>query len=134
MQVDGARHIVGLDGAIARSHVQISVLWHANFDMQSAHRSQRNMESMGNARGKLDLISVLAGIDVQRLVQRVALIFNAEFNLLGVAGGDNDAAVVVGAVDVDTIGNRGGFGVVVRANGGSEQTCGEKGYADECGS
>ena len=43
------------------------------------------MKPMGNSGDKLDLIAVLAGIDVQGLVERIALVFNAEFDFFGVA-------------------------------------------------
>jgi len=35
--------------------------------------------------GQLDLITLLVGFDLQRLVPHIAMIFNAKFNLLGVA-------------------------------------------------
>src|SRR5258708_38825055 len=68
MQVNGAGHVVGLDGSVARSHLQIRILRHANLNMQPSSRVHGEMPPAGNARGEFNLITVLIGFDLQRLM------------------------------------------------------------------
>src|ERR1700733_4751565 len=94
--------------------------------MQSSDRPDGEMPLVRNTGGELDLITLLVGFDIQGLVQHIAMIFNAEFNLLGVAGGDTDAAVVGVDTHAGAIRDREGFGVVIRMNSGGKQPGGEK--------
>ncbi len=67
---------------VACSDLQVRIPRHAYFDMQPSHRPQRDMESARNTRDEFDFVAVLIGIDLQRLVQHIALIFDTKFDLL----------------------------------------------------
>src|SRR5713101_506762 len=85
---------VGFDRAIAGVHVQVGVAGHVYFDAKRAVISPAKAEAAANAGADLNLIATLVRSNGEVPVHRIAAVDDVKFDLLGVAGGYANRAVV----------------------------------------
>jgi len=128
--VDAAADVVGFDGAIACGGVEVGVLGHVNFYAEIGVVHAEAEEGAGGFGFDVDGVAVLRGADVKVVIEFVAGVDDADFNLVDVAGGDADGAVVGGDAKVGVAGDRESFGDFFGAGGGGEK--GKRGGQD-CG-
>ncbi len=76
---------------------------------------------VGDPGDELDLVPVLAGLDAQIFAQFITFIFDAEFDLPGVARDDADGAVVSLHPDAGPAGDGEGLGEVLGAGAGNRR-------------
>src|SRR5437879_3504763 len=89
--MDGIR----LNRAVAGLNLQVCLARHPDFDVQSpCILAPIPVPMAGNACGQFHSVAVLAGLHGEILAQLVTMVFNAKFDLFGVAGGDANAAVI----------------------------------------
>src|SRR5437667_6613629 len=79
---------------IAGINVQVGVLGHAHFNLHPTPLAPTETPMAADARGDLDAVPVLPGIDVQSPVDLVTLVADSKLNLLGLASKDLHRAIV----------------------------------------
>jgi hypothetical protein len=95
VDLDFAVYGLRLHGAVACIHLQVSVFGHADFYPDISVIASPGKPPMASDAGvDFDMVAILAGFDVQVLVQLVAVVVHDEFDLLGVRRSDADAAVI----------------------------------------
>src|SRR5260370_12676145 len=95
MNLHSAADRLGFHGTVSRIDLQVRVFGHAYFNSRTTPVVSPGEAPVAHyACVELNAIAVLAAVDVHVLVQLVALINDAKFDLLRVARGDPHGAVI----------------------------------------
>src|SRR5215472_2284756 len=133
MNVQRSAEAVRLYRPIAGIRLQIPLLRHAHFDMQPpgiVAPVEVDPPVSGHSCDKLNLITILPGIDPKVLAQFVALVFHAKLNLLGVPGSYSHAAIIGLHAHIRSPRNRKGLGDFLGARSlGQSKPSGQDGRA-----
>ena len=109
--IDGAVDGFGFDGAIATAHGEVGILGHVNFDAQAGvMRTPIPERAAGSLGEDIDGIAGLLGADAEIVIELVAAVDDANFDLLDVAGGYAHGAVVGFDFDAGVTGDGEGLG------------------------
>src|SRR5712692_5618751 len=91
----------GFDRAVSSVYAEIGVARHVDFNAQVAmHPAPEKAPGAANASADFDVIAVLTRGDRKVFINRVSVVNDAEFDLLRVAGGYADRAIVRIHMDV----------------------------------
>src|SRR5260370_21416185 len=102
-------------GAVSCVYTQVCVLGHANRNSDIAMVAPPGKAPVtGDAGVDFDVIPILAGFDVQALVELIPVVVDHEFDLLAIPGGDADAVLILIHAHGGAAGDGVGFGPFFR--------------------